>query len=487
LLHYITGMADSALKKKTTVSLFWSFLDKFGQQILNFASMLILMNIVATEDYGLIGSLAVFVAFSSILIDSGFGRALLNRKNLHESDYCTVFYFNISLSFVLYTLFFLSAPILGNIFNAPAITSVVRVLFLSLIFNAFGLIHQTILTKKADFKGLTKVNTLALFISDVTAIVMAIAGYGVWALVAQTLLYAFFRTVFLWLYSSWRPVAPFSRKSLKTFFAFSNKLLSASVISTTVNNIYPSLIAAFYPMNQVAYFNQAKKYQDIPFLTLTNTFRSVAMLILSEINEQQERLKRVVSKIIKSIAFLSFPIGFAMIVIAEPTFHLFFKEKWLSAVPYFQILTFAGMLSPFIYIFQELFIARENAKFFLGIEVVKGVILILLILFLFPHGITALAVSWIIYTIISLLISVVLTGKLIRYTLFHLMKDIVPYLLLAIISVALSLFFTLKIENDILIILLTLAVTGTSYLSLCRLLKLEMLKEIENWFKKRKK
>ncbi|HBU46371.1 MAG TPA: flippase, partial [Porphyromonadaceae bacterium] len=122
-----------------------------------------------------------------------------------------------------------------------------------------------------------------------------------------TLLYAFFRSLFLWVYSPWRPIARFSRKSLGTFFAFSNKLLSASVISTTVNNIYPSLIAAFYPMSQVAYFNQAKKYQDIPFLTLANTFRTVAMLILSEINEQTERLKRVVSKIIKSIAFLSFP------------------------------------------------------------------------------------------------------------------------------------------------------------------------------------
>src|SRR5690606_34916439 len=131
-------------------------------------------------------------------------------------------------------------------------------------------------------------------------------------------------------------------------------------------------------------------YQDIPFLTLANTFRTVAMLILSEINEQTERLKRVVSKIIKSIAFLSFPIGLTMIVIAEPTFHLLFKEKWLSAVPYFQILTFAGMLSPFIYIFQELFIAKEISRYFLGIEVAKGVLLILLIVLLFPHGITAL-------------------------------------------------------------------------------------------------
>ena len=480
-------MADSALKKKTTVSLFWSFLDKFGQQILNFASMLILMNIVATEDYGLIGSLAVFVAFSSILIDSGFGRALLNRKNLSETDFSTVFYFNISLSVVLYLIFFFTAPLLGKIFNAPAIVNVVRVLFLSLIFNAFGLIHQTILTKKADFKGLTKVNMLALFIADVVAVVMAIAGYGVWALVAQILLYAFFRTVFLWFYSSWRPVAQFSRKSLNAFFAFSNKLLFSSVISTTVNNIYPSLIAVCYPMNQVAFFNQAKKYQDIPFLTLANTFRSVAMLILSEINEQTERLKRVVSKIIKSIAFLSFPIGFTMIVIAEPLFFLFFREKWLPSVPFFQLLTFAGMLSPFVYIFNELFIAKENSRYFLGIEIVKGLILIVLIILLFPHGIMALAASWIIYMVITLIISVILSGKLIRYHLLLLLKDIAPYLVTAAVCTAISYFLTQKIDNNILYIISNLVFIGISYISLCKLMKLEMLKEIEAWFAKRKK
>ncbi|MDO5665864.1 MAG: lipopolysaccharide biosynthesis protein [Bacteroidia bacterium] len=480
-------MADSTLKKKTTVSLFWSFLDKFGQQILNFASMLILMNIVATEDYGLIGSLAVFVAFSSILIDSGFGRALLNRKNLTESDYSTVFYFNISLSLILYLIFFFAAPLLGNIFHTPAIVNVVRILFLSLVLNALGLIQQTILTKKADFKGLTKVNMLALFIADVVAVAMAILGYGVWALVAQILLYAFFRTTFLWFHSSWRPVSKFSKDSLKAFFAFSNKLLFSSVISTTVNNIYPSLIAIFYPMNQVAYFNQAKKYQDIPFLTLSNTFRSVAMLILSEINEQTKRLKRVVSKIIKSIAFLSFPIGFVMILIAEPTFFLFFKEKWMAAVPYFQILTFAGMLSPFIFIFNELFIAKENSKYFLGIEIVKGVILVLLIILLFPRGIMALAVSWIIYMIISLFISTVLSGRLIRYNFLHFLKDIAPYLITALACTAMSYFVTQKIENTLLLIIFNLIITGTSYILLCKLMKLEMLKEIEDWFKKRKK
>ncbi len=475
-------MAHSPLKDKTTVSLFWSFIDKFGQQILNFVSMLVLMNIVATEAYGLIASLAIFTAFSSILIDSGFGRALLNRKDLSDADYSSVFYFNISLSVTLYLVLFFGAPLLGMLFNTPSIVPVVRVMFLSLIFNAFGLIFQTIIVKKADFKGGMRINLGAMFLANAIAIAMALMGAGVWALVAQILLYALLRSLFLWFHTRWRPVAVFDGKRLKTFFAFSNKLLFSSILSGVINNIYPSLIATFYPMSQVAYFNQAKKYQDIPFLTFSNTFRSVGMLILSEINDDGERLKWVVSKFVKSIAFLVFPIGLLMIVVAEPAFYLFFKEKWMASVPYFQILTLAGMLSPFIFFFNELFIAKERADFFLGLEAAKGAMLILLIILFFPQGVTGLAVSWVAYTVGSLLLSVIFSGKLIRYSFGLFFKDILPYFLVGTLSAAAAYFAVRNSESDIFSIVVATVLTGMLYMLLCKLLKLEMTKEVDEWF-----
>ncbi len=480
-------MTESSLKSKTILSLFWSFIDKFGQQLLNFVSMLILMNIISAREYGIIGSLAIFIAFSSILIDSGFGRALLNRQNLTDEDYSTVFIFNISLSIGLYLLLFISAPLLGELFHTPEIIPVARILFISIVLNAFGLIHQTLLTKKADFKGLSKINLFALLIADIIAVIMAINNLGVWALVSQTLIYAFFRTVFLWIYSSWRPKTKFSKKRLSAFFSFSSKLLASNTISTIANNIYPSLIAMFYPMNQVAYFNQAKKYQDIPFLTMSNTFRSVAMLILSEVNRDSARMKRIMSKMVKSISFISFPVGFIMIITAESLFFLFFKEKWLEAVPYFRVLTFAGMLSPFVFIFNELFIAKEKSSYFLGVEIIKAVILIILIILLLPQGLMALASSWVIYIVITLLISVILSGKLIGYSSIQFLKDILPYMAVAIVCSVISYLITLNIQSSLLYILINAVLTGGLYILFCKIIKLEMSEEIENWFSNLKK
>lgn len=445
------------------------------------------MNIVATEDYGKINSLAVFIAFSSILIDSGFGRALLNRQNLTNKDYSTVFIFNVLFSILLYSLLFISAPFLSELFNSSEITLIARMVFMSIVLNGLGLIQQTILTKKADFKCLSKINITALLIANIIAIVMALYGYGVWALVAQTLVYALFRTIFLWTYSKWRPAFDFSFDSLKSFFSFSSKLLLTNTIATIANNIYPSLIALFYPMSQVAYFGQAKKYQEIPFLAITNTFRSVAMLILSEINNESDRMKRVVSKMIKSIAFIAFPLGFIMILLAEPIFYIFFKEKWFSSVPFFQALTLAGMFSPFVYIFNELFIAKEKSAYFLGVEILKALLLIVLIVILLPKGLMALATSWVLYIITTLLISVILSSKLVNYNLLNFLKDTAPYTLIALICSYLSYLTTKNINPTILYIIINIIIIAALYITTCKLLKLEMIKEIEVWFTKRRK
>ena len=474
-------MSDTTLKKRTITALFWSFLDRFGQKVIFLISSVFLMRLLDTSDYGLMGSLLIFTAFSSLLIDSGFGRALLNRKEISALEYSTVFYFNLAISLLLYVALFISAPLIAQLFNEPLLIPVSRVLFLSLIFNGFSLIQMIIFIKASDFKTQTKANTAALFISTSIALIMAWKGYGVWALVAQNVIYAFFRSLFFWLYSTWRPKKLFSLEKLKTFFAFSNKLLASGAIGAIFNNIYPSIIAMFYPMQQVGYYTQAYKYQDTPFAVLSDTFRSVSMLILSEINDQAERLRRVVAMLIKSIAFLSFPIAFILILIAEPLFATLFGDKWLPSVPYFQILCIGGAVSPFTFILNELFIAKERADFFLSVEIVKRIILIALIVGFFQKGITGLAISWVVYMYITLIISLFLSKKLIAYSVWDFIKDVAPYVGISLLAVVSAYFISSKISNSILSMTAGMVMMGATYLALCRIFNLEMTAEIKQY------
>ena len=474
-------MSDTTLKKRTITALFWSFLDKFGQKVIFLISSVFLMRLLDTSDYGIMGSLLIFIAFSSLLIDSGFGRALLNRKEIGALEYSTVFYFNLAISLLLYVALFISAPLIAQLFNEPLLIPVSRVLFLSLIFNGFSLIQMIIFIKASDFKTQTKANTAALIISTSIALIMAWRGHGVWSLVAQNVIYAFFRSILFWLYSTWRPKKLFSFAKLKVFFAFSNKLLASGAIGAIFNNIYPSIIAMFYPMQQVGYYTQAYKYQDTPFAVLSDTFRSVSMLILSEINNQTERLRRVVSKLIKSIAFLSFPIALILILIAEPLFATLFGDKWLPSVPYFQILCIGGAVSPFTFILNELFIAKERADFFLSVEIVKRIILVALIIGFFKQGITGLAVSWVVYMYVTLIISLFLSKKLIGYSAWGFIKDVAPYVGIALLAVTAAYFISSKVSNSILSMLAGMVMMGTTYLTLCRIFNLEMTAEIKQY------
>ena len=472
-------MSDSTLKRRTVTALFWSFLDKFGQKLVFLISSIFLMRLLDISAYGIMGSLLIFTAFSSLLIDSGFGRALLNRKQISAVEYNTVFYFNLAISLFLYVALFFSAPLIADLFNEPLLIPVSRVLFLSLIFNGFSLIQMIIFIKASDFKTQTKANTAALVISTAIALVMAWKGYGVWSLVAQNVIYAFCRSILFWLYSSWRPAPVFSFSKLKTFFAFSNKLLASGAISAIFNNIYPSIIAMFYPMQQVGFYTQAYKYQDTPFSVLSDTFRSVSMLVLSEINDQTERLRRVLVKLMKSMAFLSFPIALVLILIAEPLFVNVFGEKWLPSVPYFQILCLGGAVSPFTFILNELFIAKERADFFLSVEVVKRIILVGLIIAFFQQGITGLAVSWVVYMYITLIISLFLSKKLVAYSLWNFIRDVIPYVSLSLVAVVAAYFVSTQITNGFLQMFIALAVMGIVYLLLCRVFNLEMTTELK--------
>ena len=477
-------MGDSVLKRKTIVSLFWSFLDKFGEQLIYLVSGIILLRIVEPTEYGLMGTLMIFTVFSKVIADSGFGRALLNKKDISETAYSSVFYFNVGISLFFYIALFFLAPFIAKVFNEPRLTAVSRILFLSFVFYSFGIIQQTLLVKRADFRTITKVNIPSLLIAATVAIVMGIKGMGVWCLVAQHLIYSFLRTLFMWIKTGWKPVAQFSLHALRSFFIFSNKLLASGLITAIFNNIYPAIIAYFYPnsMNQVGYYSQANKYQDIPFGMISNAFRSVSMLILSEINKELERLKRVVRKIMQSVAFLAFPIGLYMILAAEPAFQILFGNKWNPAIPYFKGLTIAGMLSPFIFILNELFIARERADFFLGVEIAKRTILVALIVLLFKYGIMGLVASWVIYTFITLLISLILAKKLIRYSILHFIKDVFPYLTIAVFINGIGYIVTQQIANNFLFMITTSAIVFGGYWLICKGLKLEMSREIEAWF-----
>lgn len=464
------------LKQKTEKALIWSFVDKFGQQILYFVSGVILANLLTPNDYGKIGVLTIFIVLSNILIDSGFSSALIRKKEAQDRDYSTIFYFNLAISLLFYLILYLSANYIEQFFNIPDLADISRVLFLAIIFNSFGLIQQTRMFKQIRFTAYARINIFSLAVSSAFAIWLATQGVGVWALVVQTVGMSFLKTLLLWLYGKWFPKLIFSVASIREFLKYSANLLGTGVLNAVFNNIYPLVIAKGFSTATVGFYTQAQKFQDIPSALIGNIFRSVAFPVLSTINDDRPRLIRVFGKYIRTTAFFIFPIMGLLIVVANPLIISLITDKWSESVPMLQVLSLAGMFSPFIILYYDLLntIGRSDINF--KMEIVKKIFLSLAIaLALILKGpIMSLIWIWVAYTLLSFVATAIISSRVVGYKVRYLIKDITPYFVLMLLSAAISLTTYLFVTNHWLQLLVASLLFAVIYISVAALFKMEI-------------
>ncbi len=472
-------MADENLKDKTVKALGWSFVDKFGQQLINLVTGgIVLPRLLLQEDYGLVGMLAIFIALSNVLLDSGFGGALIKKKHTTQADFNAVFYFNVVVSLALYGLLYVCAPLIADFYDKPELTTLSRVLFLAILFNAFNFIQTIILTKELQFNRLAQYNFAALLLSSIIAVVMGLYGAGVWALVAQQLLLPLFKSILLWAFNRWRPSWGFSLQPLREVFAFSSRMLATGLINAVFNNIYTVIIGKAYNTVDTGNFVQAKRYQEIPVLLISNTFRTVALPMFASANTDNERLGRVLQKTNQSIAFVLFPVILGLYVIAESLVVGLVGNKWIDAVPFLRILLLSGLFSVFAQIFNELLTAKGKSRTILRIEILNKFVLIIALFCTFRQGIIGMVYGWVAYSFFTMFTLGYYVCRIISYPLIAFFRSVAPYFLLAVAMAVLTSLFGLIAMNDYLRMGIQIVFGALFYAGGCLLFRLEMSDEV---------
>jgi len=285
------------------------------------------------EQFGLIAMLTIFIALARSFVTSGFGSALIQKKEITHEDKCSVFYFNIVLSVVLAGLLCLAAPWIAAFYGAPLLTPLTRVLSIQLIIGSFGIIHRLLLSKRLDFKTILKVRLITTFISGAVGISMAFNGFGVWSLVGQQLTSSAVNTLFLWVFFSWRPSLTFSVAALRGMFGFGSKLFFSGIIDTFFKHIYLIVIGKIFSPAQLGYFGRARGIQQLPVSNLSFPVKRVTFPVFSTIQDDKERLKKVVHKAITTLVLINFPIMIGLAVVAKPLVIVLLTEKWAPCIP----------------------------------------------------------------------------------------------------------------------------------------------------------
>lgn len=464
----------SNLKSQTIKGVFWSFIEKFGSQLILLISQIVLARLLEPKDFGLLGMLAIFIAVSQAFIDSGFDNALIQKKEVNQTDYSTVFYFNITIGIVLYLILFFAAPLIADFFHQPLLVDLTRVVCIVLAVNSFGLIQFVKFKIEMNFKAIAQVVVIANLLSAFVGIAMALMGFGVWALAGQIIGIYFFRTVLFWIKSSWRPSFIFSFQSFKQLFSFGSKLLLSGIINQVFQNIYLMVIGRIFSASLLGFYTQAKKLQEVPVTTLAQVVGNVTFPAFSKIQDDNVKLREGFRKLIKLMVFINFPLMLGLAVVAEPLLVLILGEKWLPSVPYFQLLCIAGMIYTLHASNLNILKVKGRSDLFLYLEIIKKTIVVIAIFIGLNWGIIGLIVGQICTSFISFFINAFYTGKLIYYTIPNQLKDISQTFFISLGMVA---FMSIGwfINNQIISLVFQILIGIGSYLLLAIATKQEAL------------
>lgn len=420
------------LRSEAIGGLFWSALEQGGRQGIQVVITVILARLLVPAQFGLIGMLVVFMGIAEAFIDSGFASALIQKKNADHVDECSIFYFNILVGIVAAGLLCAVAPWIAAFYKQPLLAPLTRVLSLKLIIGAFGIVQISLLTKHLDFKTQVKVSVIATVLSGTVGVAMAAHGFGVWSLVAQSLMLSLTQTVCLWFFNTWRPRLIFSFKSLRDMFGFGSRLLASGLLNRIFEDIHLVVIGRLFSVGDVGLYAQAKRLPQVVTENVSTPVARVAFPALATIQHDAARLKHCMRKAVAVLGFVNFPLMIGLATVARSFVLVLLTDKWVAAVPYIQLICVSGLLYPLHAINLNLLKAQGRSDLFLRLEVLKRLLVVVSIVVCYRWGITGLIAGQIVVSLLGYYLNTYYTGKLIDYPLTEQVADLLPYLAISL-------------------------------------------------------
>jgi len=445
------------LRDQARESFSWSILIQLSNQIIGFIVSIILARILFPKDFGIIGMISIFITLGNSLLDGGLASSLIRNKDVNQDDYSTVFFTNIVVAIIIYAFLFLIAPLVALFFNQTILTNLLRIYGIVLLIGSLSIVQSVRLNKNLQFKTQFKLLIPSVIISAIVSIWMAYNGFGVWSLVWKEIVFSGLASCQLWYYAKWKPSYVFNKELFKFHFNFGSKLLITDILTTFFNDFYKIIVGKFFSATQLGFYTRAKSTQELPSNIIFNSINRVLYPLLSNINNDDVRLKKVFRQIIETVHFLVVPILVLLAFVAKPLFIFLLTDKWIEAVPYFKILIIAALLSPMQSYMFNICKVKGRSDLVLKLSSLQYLLLALGLIPSIWFGIFGLLWAIVFVTAITSAITAYYSGKLIGYTLKEQLLDVYqPFLISAfagLLLFILSHFLNITIHSNLFIIL----------------------------------
>ena len=387
-------MSDKGnLKSKAISGSLWSLVETFSVQIVQFIVGVVLARILEPKDYGLIALTGIFTSISAAITDGGFEKTLIQKKDISPIQVSTIFYINVMLGAFMTLLLIVIAPFISTFFKAPALTPILQVISFGILLTSLAQTQQTLILKELQFKKISYIRIATSLIGGITGLILAFAGFGVWALVYSMLVPQIFRVIFFWIRSSWYPQLAFSFSAVKSLIPYGMNILGSSIFFFMIQQFNTFIVGRYYTKENLGLFNRGNKFPDLVVSILQSVVLKMSLPIFAKLQDQPVQLLDAVKKTNKIVAFVSFPLLILLLIKAEDVTILLFTEKWRGSIIFLQLFCVVKLIEPFISIHRELILAQGLAKLLFKIFIILSVVEMSLIFLVIRYGIIYLVAA----------------------------------------------------------------------------------------------
>ena len=466
------------LKEKTAKGLFWGGMNNGVQQLLGLAFGIILGRLLDPSDYGMTAMLAVFSVIANELQSSGFKTGLINLKSPAHDDYNAVFWFNVLAGAAIYVVLWFCAPLIADYYHQPKLIPLSRYVFLGFVFSSFGMAQSAYLTKQMQIKQIAQCGMTATLTSSIVSVILAVMGFGYWALATQYLLYIAMNTLLLWFFSPWRPTMKVTFEPIRRLFPFSFKIMLSAIFTQVNNNIMNLLLGRYYGETNTGHYNQAYQWSSKCFLLVGNMLKQVDQTVLVGLGDERERQLAVLRKMMRFTAFISFPLLFGLGMVSHEFIVLAIGEKWAFAASLLPLLCLCGAFMPLSTLLTDSVISQHRSDIYLWNTFALGILQMGLMVALWREGIMTMVIAYALLNIAWVFVWHFFVQRLMNYRLIPFLKDILPFALAAAGVMAVTGFVTHAIEMLWLKLLCRVVLAALLYYVVMRLAGAVILKEI---------
>lgn len=460
--------------KNNVISNFgWRFAERSGAQAVKILVELIIARLLLPNDYGTVAIVTVFITILNVFVDSGLGNALIQKEDADDLDFSSVFYFNVVWCIALYVLLFATAPIIGDFYERPELTPVVRALGITILISGLKNVQQAFVSRNLLFRKFFFATLGGTIGAAVVGVTMAYQGFGVWALVAQQLFNSAVDTLILWITVKWRPKKLFSVERLKKLFSYGWKLLASSLLDTVYTNIRSLIIGKIYSSSDLAYYNQGDKLPNVIIGNINNSIDSVLLPIMSKEQSNMEHIKNMTRRAIKTSTYIMAPLMIGLAVTAENLIRIVLTEKWVPCVFFLRIFSITYMFQPIHSANLNAIKALGRSDIFFKLEIYKKIVGFALLLSTMWISVEALAYSSLIGSVFAQIINSWPNRKLLNYGYSDQLKDILPSIGLAILMGLCIYLLSLFPVHRVLLVIIQVAFGALLYIGVSYAAKLD--------------